>query len=70
MAERKRTRGMRSGGGDEMPLTVGDIRDAIDGLSDDVEIYFGSTMAGKELKFYRFKKRGEKLLQIELNEAE
>jgi hypothetical protein len=61
--------GMRSGG-DESPLTVKDIRDAIKGVSDDTEIPFGSTLAGKELLFYRFKWRGDKLLQIELNEME
>jgi len=61
--------GMRSGG-DYAPLTVKDIRDAINGVSDDTEITFGSTLAGKELLFYRFKWRGDKLLQIELNEAE
>ena len=61
--------GMRSGG-DSYPLTVKDIRDAINGLADDVEITFGSTLAGKELRFYRFKSRGPKLLQIELSEAD
>jgi hypothetical protein len=57
---------MRSGGGG--PLTVQDIRDAIRGLPGDVEITFGSTVSGTPLIFYRFKWRGEKLLQIELNE--
>lgn len=51
-------------------LTVGDIRDAIHNLPDDVEIDFGSTLNGKKLNFYRFKWRGEKLLQIELNEED
>jgi hypothetical protein len=60
--------GMRTGG--EGPLTVQDIRDAIHGLDGDTEISFGSTLAGRELRFYRFKRRGEKLLQMELNEAE
>jgi hypothetical protein len=64
----KTEQGMRTGG-DYFPLTVGQIRDAIKGVSDDTEITFGSTLAGKELLFYRFKRRGEKLLQIELNEA-
>ena len=61
---------MRSGGGG--PLTVGDLREAIDGLGDDVEIMFGSTMAGNELIFYRFKWRNQPqtLLQIELNEMD
>lgn len=58
---------MRTGG--EGPLTVGDIRNALHGLDADVEITFGSTMAGVPLEFYRFKWRGEKLLQMELNEA-
>lgn len=52
------------------PLTVGDIRNAIHGIDNDVEITFGYTLAGKELTFYRFKWRGEGLLQIELNEEE
>lgn len=59
-------RGMRSGGGG--PLTVQDIRDAIEGLDGDVEITFGSTVAAVPLVFYRFKWRGDKLLSIELNE--
>jgi hypothetical protein len=69
MAERQtQSRGMRTGG--EGPLTVQDMRDAIHGLDGDVEIIFGWTRDGKELKFYRFKWRGERLLQIELNEEE
>lgn len=52
------------------PLTVQDIRDAILGLPGDTEIMFGSTLAGATLVFYRFKSRGEKLLQIELNEED
>jgi hypothetical protein len=47
---------------------VGDIRNAIAYLDDDVEIDFGSTLDGTALKFYRFKWRGEMLLQMELNE--
>ncbi len=62
----KEMRGMRTGGGG--PLTVSDIRDAILGLPDDVEIDFGSTLDGTPLRFYRFKRRGDKILQIELNE--
>ena len=59
---------MRTGG--DGPLTVKDIRDAIHGLEDNVEISFGSTLAGVPLEFYRFKPRGDDLLQIELNERE
>lgn len=60
---------MRTGGGDGT-LTVGDIRDAIAFIDDSVEVIFGSTMAGRTLLFYRFKWRGDHLLQMELNEAE
>ena len=49
-------------------LTVGDIRNAIHDLDNDVAITFGSTIAGVPLSFYRFKWRGDKLLQFELNE--
>lgn len=52
------------------PLTVGDLRNAIAMVDDAVEIDFGSTLAGASLQFYRFKWRGDDLLQIELNEAE
>ena len=52
----------------DMPLTVGDLRNAIAYLDDDVEIDFGSTLDGSRLNFYRFKWRGEMLLQMELNE--
>jgi hypothetical protein len=57
---------MRTGG--DGPLTVGEIRNAIHDLDNDVEITFGSTMAAVPLVFSRFKWRGENLLQIELNE--
>ena len=50
-------------------LTVGEIRNALAYLDDDVEITFGGTMAGDGLSFYRFKRRGDDLLQIELNEG-
>ncbi len=59
---------MRTGG--DAPLTVGEIREAIDGVDDDVEVIFGSTKAGAKLKFYRFKWRGDDLLQMELNEED
>lgn len=52
------------------PLTVGDLRNAIAYVDDSVEITFGGTLAGAALEFYRFKWRGDDLLQIELNEAE
>ena len=49
-------------------LTVGELREFIRDLDPDVEFDFGSTMAGVPLNYYRLKWRGEKLLQIELNE--
>ncbi len=58
---------MISGSGDGV-LTVGDLRNAIAYLDDSVEITFGCTMDGRALTFYRFKWRGDDLLQIELNE--
>jgi len=62
---------MRSGGSsDYMPLTVGELRNALDGLDPDVKITFGSTIDAQALIFYRFKWRGEKSLQIELNEMD
>lgn len=57
---------MRTGG--DAPFTVGDLRNAIHDLDNDVEIIFGATMVGAELSFYRFKQRGDNLLQMELNE--
>jgi len=51
-------------------LTVREIRKEIQNLADDVEIDFGQTLAGKPLVFYRFKRRDEKVLHIELNEAD
>ncbi|MFN3623367.1 MAG: hypothetical protein ACK4TP_04820 [Hyphomicrobium sp.] len=60
----KRPGEMISGGGDGT-LTVGDLRNAIAYLDDTVEITFGG-----DLIFYRFKWRGEDLLQIELNNAD
>lgn len=59
---------MRTGG--DSPLTVGDLRNAIALVDDDVEITFGSTLAGVPLRFYRFKWRGDALLQMELNEED
>jgi hypothetical protein len=48
-------------------LTVGAIREAIRGVADDVEITFGQTRNCVPIRFYRFKMRDAKLLQIELN---
>ncbi|MBY7997986.1 hypothetical protein KW438_21490 [Vibrio fluvialis] len=52
-------------------LTVGDLLDCICGLPDDMPITFGSSKYSKRpLIFYRFKARGDDLLQIELNEID
>ena len=49
-------------------ITVGDLREQLSGYSDDTEITFGCTLDAIPLIFYRVKTRGEKLVQIELNE--
>lgn len=46
-------------------LTVGDLRDAIANLPDSAEIMFGACMHAEQLKFRRFKMRGENLISIE-----
>lgn len=52
-------------------LTVLDIKKAIEGLPDSMEITFGSTKnTRRPLRFYRFKSRGDDLLQIELSEMD
>ena len=53
----------------EQTLTVALLKRELDNWSDDTEIDFGVTMSGSPLTFYRFKKRDEKILQIELNDA-
>jgi hypothetical protein len=52
-------------GSDDGYLTVGDIRDAIACYPDDAEVSFGICPHEEPLKFYRFHKRGEKVLGIE-----
>jgi hypothetical protein len=44
-------------------LTVRDIREAIKGVADDVEITFGQTRNCIPIDFCRFKWRGENLLR-------
>lgn len=51
-----------------MNMTVGELRDRLKGYSDETEITFGSNIFGVPIIFYRFKRRGENLLQIELSE--
>lgn len=54
-----------------MELTVKELNDAISAVDDSLEITFGSSRYSKRpLIFYRFKRRGDDLLQIELNELE
>jgi hypothetical protein len=45
--------------------TVKDLRDALDVYPDDWQVIFGC----EELEFYRVKKRGDKLVQIEFNQT-
>lgn len=52
-------------------LTVGKLRKFLEIVDPDTEITFGASKFRKRpLIFYRFKSRGEKLLQIELNEID
>jgi hypothetical protein len=53
---------------EEHRITVGDLREQLSGYSDDTEITFGGTLDAVPLIFYRVKTRGDKLVQIELNE--
>ena len=53
---------------EESRITVGELREQLSGYSDDTEITFGCTLDAVPLIFYRVKTRGEKLVQIELNE--
>jgi hypothetical protein len=48
-------------------ITVGDVRREIAGLSDDTEITFGIALIDSPLRWYRLKRRGEKL-HVELIE--
>jgi hypothetical protein len=52
-------------------LTVGELRRFLKTVAPETEITFGASKYRKRpLVFYRFKTRGEKLLQIELNEID
>lgn len=50
------------------PLTVGELREELSAWPDDAQITFGGTLAGHSLVFLRFKRRGEKLLHIDVVE--
>lgn len=54
---------------EESRITVGELKEKLQGYPDDTEITFGSTVAAVPLIFYRVKSRGDGLVQIELNEA-
>lgn len=43
-------------------VTVGELREQLEGYSEDAELYMGG------LQFYRLKRRGEKLVQLEFNQ--
>lgn len=49
-------------------ITVGDLLEQLRGYAPDMEITFGCTRDAIPLIFYRVKTRGDKLVQIELNE--
>jgi len=65
--EDRSVRPMISGAPDGYVLTVADMRDALSNFSDDAEIAFGTCSHGAPLQFYRFKKRGDKVLGIEFS---
>jgi hypothetical protein len=52
----------------ENRITVGSLRRQLSEYSGDTEITFGCTIDATPLVFYRVKCRGDKLVQIELNE--
>ncbi|MGE0269473.1 MAG: hypothetical protein AB7S78_13570 [Candidatus Omnitrophota bacterium] len=54
----------------ESRITIGRLREDLQGYSDDTEITFGSTREAVPLIFYRVKRRGDGLVQIELNEVD
>lgn len=56
--------------GPEHRITVGDLRQQLSFYDDTTEITFGSTIEAVPLVFYRVKRRGPNLVQIELNELE
>lgn len=49
-------------------LTVKELKYELSAWSDDTEITFGGTLSGHSLVFLRFKRRGEKLLHIDVVE--
>lgn len=53
---------------EEHRITVGELLGQLRNYSPDTEITFGCTRDAIPLIFYRVKTRGDKLVQIELNE--
>lgn len=49
-------------------ITVGDLVEQLSGYPPDAEITFGCLRDTTFLTFYRVKRRGDRLVQIELNE--
>jgi hypothetical protein len=54
---------------EEHRITVGELKERLQGYPDDTEITFGATRAAVPLVFFRVKTRGDDLVQIELNEV-
>ncbi|PZU85019.1 MAG: hypothetical protein DI528_13015 [Shinella sp.] len=48
-------------------VTVGQLREALSLHHDDCTVIFGPDTQRNALRFYRVKKRGEELVQIEFN---
>ena len=46
-------------------MTIGELKDTLKGWPDDYEIILGCP----ELKFYRLKQRGDKLIQLEFSRS-
>ncbi|MCI5146484.1 MAG: hypothetical protein D3923_13390 [Candidatus Electrothrix sp. AR3] len=46
-------------------MTVGELKERLEGYSDDTKIFFGCN----SLTFYRLKLRGEKFLQMEFTQT-
>jgi len=55
-------------GDGKLRLTVGDLRNAIALLDDDVKVSFGGTIMGGRLLFSQFDMHGDEMLLIELIE--
>ena len=50
-------------GNEDSGVTVGDLKRYLEGWPEDMIVHMGG------LTFYRFKQRGEKLLQLEFNQS-